>query len=550
MKSIVQMWGYLGVMWVMGVGPLAVGEANGAVPQMISYQGKVAVGGVNFQGNGVFRFALVNGAGTTSYWSNDGTSVGGGAPVGGVTLGVTKGLYTVLLGDTSLANMTAIANSVFANTDVRLRVWFNDGLNGVQLLTPDQRLSAVGYAMVASTLQSGAVITSSTAAAAASLANSTDNPAVLGLSTSFRSWWVGQNRAPDATFTPDNFFIYDQQANATRLRIDTGGIIYGNGGGLTNISAGAVTGMLPASQISGTLPASQISGMLPASQVASVPEGFALIPAGVFQMGDALDGDGSAPVHNVTVSEFYMGKKEVTKGEWDEVQQWGTLVGGYTSLAVGAGKGAGYPVTNVSWYDVVKWCNAKSEREGLMPAYYTDNAQTVVYRVGNVNVTNVQVKWGANGYRLPTEAEWEKAGRGGLVGKRFPNGNTISESVANYYGATASFAYDLGPNGLNAIGSVGGTSPATSPVGSFAENGYGLKDMAGNVWEWCWDWADNLGTGPVTDPRGADTGTARVVRGGSWYNDAYGARVSIRIITDPSSSSYDFGFRVVRSSVP
>ena len=546
----------------MVVGSLAVSGANGAVPQMISYQGKVAVGGVNFQGNGVFRFALVNGAGTTSYWSNDGTSVGGGAPVGGVTLGVTKGLYAVLLGDTSLANMTAIANAVFANTDVRLRVWFNDGgVTGVQLLTPDQRLSAVGYAMVASTLQSGAVITSSTAVAAASLANSTDNPAALALSTSFRSWWVGQNRPPDGTFFTDNFFIYDQQANASRLRIDTGGIIYGNGGGLANISAGAVTGMLPASQISGmlpasqisgTLPASQISGTIPASQVASVPEGFALIPAGVYQMGDAIDNNGGAdaPVHNVTVSGFYMGKTEVTWSEWQAVQQWGTLVGGYTSLAVGAGKGAGYPVTNVNWYDVVKWCNAKSEREGLVPAYYTNNAQTVVYRLGNVQVTNVQVKWGANGYRLPTEGEWEKAGRGGLVGKRFPNGDTISQSLANYYGATGAYAYDLAPNGYNAIGSVGGTSSATSPVGSFVANGYGLKDVAGNVWEWCWDWYGTLGSGGVTDPRGADTGTNRVFRGGSWYGDAYDARVSSRISNYPSSSYSGIGFRVVRSSVP
>ena len=467
----------------MVVGSLAVGGANGAVPQMISYQGKVAVGGVNFQGNGVFRFALVDGAGTTSYWSNDGTSVGGGAPVGGVTLGVTKGLYAVLLGDTSLANMTAIANSVFANTDVRLRVWFNDGgVNGVQLLTPDQRLSAVGYAMVASTVEDGAITSGKLAA----------NLTLSGTTT---------------------------------------GTFSGSGAGLTNIPAGAVTGTIPA------------------SQVASVPEGFALIPAGVFQMGDALDGMADAPVHNVTVSEFYMGKTEVTLSEWQAVQQWGTLVGGYTSLAVGAGKGAGYPVTNVNWYDVVKWCNAKSEREGLVPAYYTDNAQTVVYRVGNVNVTNVQVKWGANGYRLPTEGEWEKAGRGGLVGKRFPNGDTISESVANYFGNTASFAYDLGPNGYNAIGSVGGTNPATSPVGSFVANGYGLKDVAGNVYEWCWDWYGTLGSGGVTDPHGADTGTARVYRGGGWNDSAGYARVSGRYSSGPGGA-YSIGFRVARSSVP
>ncbi len=89
-------------------------------------------------------------------------------------------------------------------------------------------------------------------------------------------------------------------------------------------------------------------------------------------------------------------------------------------------------------------------------------------------VDDAYMNMAANGYRLPTEAEWEKAARGGLSGQRFPWGNNISENLANYYGVTASFSYDLGPNGYNAVGSVGGTSPATSPVGSFAPNGYGL----------------------------------------------------------------------------
>ena len=170
-------------------------------------------------------------------------------------------------------------------------------------------------------------------------------------------------------------------------------------------------------------------------------------------------------------------------------------------------------------------------------------------RQGQVDVTNGMVKWGVNGYRLATEGEWEKAARGGLVGKRFPNGDTISQTLANYYGQTGSYAYDLGPNGFNAGWAVGGY-PYTSVVGSFAENGYGLKDMAGNVWEWCWDWYGTLGSGGVTDPRGADTGASRVLRGGSWINYANYARVSYRLNTDPSGSSNGVGFRVVRSSVP
>ena len=205
------------------------------VPQIINYQGRVAVGTVNFNGSGAFKFALVNEAGTLSFWSNDGTSVAGSEPTDAVTLTVVKGLYSVLLGDASLTHMTPIPNSVFANSDVRLRIWFNDGTNGSQLLTPDQRLAAVGYAMTAASLQSGANISTSFASPAVTLSNTNDLPAALSLSTTFRTWWVGQNKAPDATNIVDHFYIYDQNANATRLRIDTNGVIHGNGAGLTNL---------------------------------------------------------------------------------------------------------------------------------------------------------------------------------------------------------------------------------------------------------------------------------------------------------------------------
>jgi hypothetical protein len=108
---------------------------------------------VNFNGTGLFKFALVNEDGSTSHWSNDDASTDGSEPAEALSLTVTKGLYSVLLRDDTVANMMAIPNSVFGNSDVHLRVWFDDGSNGSQLLTPDQRIAAVGYAMLGCELQ-------------------------------------------------------------------------------------------------------------------------------------------------------------------------------------------------------------------------------------------------------------------------------------------------------------------------------------------------------------------------------------------------------------
>lgn len=132
---------------------LATGSAlHAAVPALLNHQGRVAVEGVNFEGTGQFKFALVNADGTATYWSNDGTSAASSEPASFVSLTVTKGLYSVLLGDTTLANMSALPATVFTNADVRLRVWFNDGVNGFEAISPDHRLAAAPYALVASTV--------------------------------------------------------------------------------------------------------------------------------------------------------------------------------------------------------------------------------------------------------------------------------------------------------------------------------------------------------------------------------------------------------------
>jgi formylglycine-generating enzyme required for sulfatase activity len=212
---------------------------------------------------------------------------------------------------------------------------------------------------------------------------------------------------------------------------------------------------------------------------------------------------------------------------------------------VGTGKAANNPVQTVDWYDAVKWSNARSVQGGLTPVYYTDAGFTHIYTNGEVAP---YMNMAANGYRLPTEAEWEKAARGGLSGQRFPWGNVINENLANYYGATASYTYDLGPNGYNAVGSVGGTSPATSPVGSFAANGYGLYDISGNVTVWCWDWYGTPYGQPTTNnPTGAGPGSGyRVLRGGDWADNAFIARCAHRYGYNPNNAYDNFGFRCVR----
>ncbi len=270
-------------------------------------------------------------------------------------------------------------------------------------------------------------------------------------------------------------------------------------------------------------------------------DGMALIPAGGFTMGNSI-GDAditNAATVNANLSPFYMDTNLVSSNQWQAVYNWATNHG-YGFVNAGLSKTANNPVQTVDWYDCVKWCNARSQEAGLTPVYYTDAGLTQVFTNGEMTP---YVNWLASGYRLPMEAEWEKAARGGLAGQRFQCGDTISESQANYYGYTA-YSYDLGPNGDNAIGLIGGL-PYTSPVGSFAPNGYGLFDMAGNVMEWCWDWYGTPYAGG-SDPRGPASGSERVMRGGYWTAYATLARCASRLNVNPSLAYVYFGLRCVR----
>ena len=182
-------------------------------------------------------------------------------------------------------------------------------------------------------------------------------------------------------------------------------------------------------------------------------------------------------------------------------------------------------------------------------------ATTIVYRSGQVDVQNSWVLWTA-GYRLPTEAEWEKAARGGAVGHRFPwaDVDTISQSRANYYSFWQNgqpyYFYDTNPtNGYLPMFSAG-EMPYTSPADFFGTNGFGLHDMAGNLWEWCWDWWSNTyyGSSPGADPLGPSSGSFRVLRGGSWATNASGCRTANRGNGVPDSAFNTVGFRTVLPS--
>jgi formylglycine-generating enzyme required for sulfatase activity len=260
------------------------------------------------------------------------------------------------------------------------------------------------------------------------------------------------------------------------------------------------------------------------------PSGMVYIPGGPFQMGDTFsEGDADElPVHSVYISPFFMDQFDVTRELWLNVYAWATD-NGYQFDNAGSSNAANNPVQTINWYDAVKWCNARSEQAGFTPCYYTDATQTNVYRSGDLDLSSSCVNWTTNGYRLPTEAEWEKATRGGQAGLRYPWGNSISCTNAN----------------------SGGCAGSTTAVGSYAPNGYGLYDMGGNVHQWCWDWYDGSWYGnsqaTMDDTRGpaSSPSSYRVLRSGSYQAPDNDARCAFRYEGLPTHTFNDLGFRCV-----
>ncbi|MCL2880788.1 MAG: formylglycine-generating enzyme family protein [Treponema sp.] len=227
---------------------------------------------------------------------------------------------------------------------------------------------------------------------------------------------------------------------------------------------------------------------------------------GTFTMGSPASERGRStnegPQHQVTLSPFSIEKYPVTQAEYEQT----------TGSNPSSFKGENLPVEQVSWMDALLYCNKRSVAEGLTPVY-------------TINGNNVSWDHDADGYRLPTEAEWEYACRAGTQ-TPFYSGTSVND--AGWHS-----------------GNSGGK---THPVGQKLPNDWGLYDMHGNVLEWCWDRLGSYSTDPQTDPQGAATGTDRVYRGGSWYFEPLQTRSAFRFGNQPGLRIFFVGFRVVRSA--
>jgi len=253
-----------------------------------------------------------------------------------------------------------------------------------------------------------------------------------------------------------------------------------------------------------------------------LPQDMIYVQSGSFQMGSNEGESDEKPAHTITVSDFYIGKYEVTQKEWKEIMK------SNPSHFIGDS----LPVEKVSWLDAIEYCNKKSNEEGLDLCYTF---------IGN----NVECDFLSNGYRLPTEAEWEYAAKGGYLSQNFNYSGSNKPKVVAWFFQNSG---DMELNSVWELNKIRENNCRTHIVGLKKNNELGIFDMSGNVWEWCWDWYDvnYYGKSPKSNPKGANSGSSRVLRGGSWGYDANSCLLADRDGNDPSYSSSYYGFRLVR----